>query len=502
MASKRSRKVRKNGRSNKSGKPRSGLRSKFEQLEARELLTGTPFVGGDLVVLRMGEGNVGLTNSGNVMFLDEYTPSGTLVSSTELPFNTSQSPLFNGGAGSPPVGGTSPNPMVGSGSAAPTGYIDLSSDGTTLAFAGYDISLPFNGSTNLKAQSPTSVPRTIGMVDINKTLDDTTALTDLAAGSAGSSNTPTAAATPDGVHIYAGSSQEGDLRYATVNDVTPTTTSTEINTTLGDPLSTANAVGVQEIYNGTLYVNNGKSGIFQITKAAGDPGVPGYPNLPTMVGATATQLPGISLPGTSNPNLGNFFFVTLNPTAHAGTGGQGLSQPDTLYVANSAPGGTDTTSGEIDKFTATAFDPTTGAPTNWAFSGYVQATAAGIGGVTGLTGYSTGSSVIMFAQAGNAGSKNQGGGGALFTFTDNSGYNATADSITSYMTGYNPTGGVGGVLPSFASGARNRLGGDQFRRGLPRHCLRSESGPVVHRAGSSRLRQQPSRKRICQQQLG
>ena len=328
-------KSRKGGK-NQAAKSRGRVKSTLELLEERQMLTSSPFVGGDLVVLRMGEGNVGLSNSGNVISLDEYTPTGTLVSSTEMPFNNTQSPLFNGGTPSPAVGGTAPNPLVGSGSAAPTGYISLSSNGQYLTFDGYDVDLPFNGSTSLKSQSASSVPRTVGVIDINKSLDDTTALTDLAAGSAGSSNTPTAAVSPDGVHLYAGSSQEGDLRYATVNDANPTTNSTEVNSASGDPLLAANAAGTESIYNGVLYVNNATS-IYQITKAAGDPGVPGYPALPTMAGTLAVKLPGISTPTDSKTHLGDFFFVTLNPTAHPGVGGVGLSQPDTLYVANSAP---------------------------------------------------------------------------------------------------------------------------------------------------------------------
>ena len=49
------------------------------------LLTVQPLTGGDILVARVGDGTAALTNLGNTYFLDEYTPTGTLVQSIAMP---------------------------------------------------------------------------------------------------------------------------------------------------------------------------------------------------------------------------------------------------------------------------------------------------------------------------------------------------------------------------------------------------------------------------------
>ena len=46
------------------------------------------FTEGDVVVLRVGDGAGGLTGAAAPLFLDEYTPGGTLVQSVPLPTTT------------------------------------------------------------------------------------------------------------------------------------------------------------------------------------------------------------------------------------------------------------------------------------------------------------------------------------------------------------------------------------------------------------------------------
>ena len=43
------------------------------------------FTPGNIVIYRVGDGTSSLVNTGNAVFLDEYTPSGTLVQSIALP---------------------------------------------------------------------------------------------------------------------------------------------------------------------------------------------------------------------------------------------------------------------------------------------------------------------------------------------------------------------------------------------------------------------------------
>src|SRR5262245_40428571 len=45
----------------------------------------TAFTPGNLVIYRVGDGSTSLTNTGNPVFLDEYTTAGTLVQSIVLP---------------------------------------------------------------------------------------------------------------------------------------------------------------------------------------------------------------------------------------------------------------------------------------------------------------------------------------------------------------------------------------------------------------------------------
>src|SRR6476646_5439911 len=44
-----------------------------------------PFTAGNIVIYRVGSGSGSLLNTGNPVFLDEYTPAGALVQSIQLP---------------------------------------------------------------------------------------------------------------------------------------------------------------------------------------------------------------------------------------------------------------------------------------------------------------------------------------------------------------------------------------------------------------------------------
>ncbi len=452
----------------------------LEELECRTLMTVAPFTAGDLVVMRADDGgSVGINNDGAPAFLDEYTPSGTLVESIALPFNSTQSNLYPGSSDySPAVGGagsSNPNPFVISASAGPAGYLSLSPNGQYLSFAGYDASLP--STVSLKGSSDL---REVATVNINGTLDDSTALNNLA-----TANTPSAAFTLDGTNIIAGTSQLPVIDFVTQNDANPPTAGTEVFTASSGPNSIPSG-GSFAYFDGVLYVDTGsgsagEGGIYEITPAATD--TAGLATgVPTTAGATATELsfnnvPLIAPAGTvtgslntstttavaESPQLGDVFFATLDPQAHEGSGGQGATQPDTLYATNSKGSYVDVNGvmtadgGEVDKYVATSFNATTGAPTAWTFAGFVASSTLADGGATGLTGYSTGSSVVLYAQSGNSNQKSVTGSGSLFAYTDTSGASLTAlnggavDSngnidytlnASSYMTGFAPGNGT------------------------------------------------------------
>src|SRR6266550_7541707 len=71
------------------------------------------FTAGNLVVYRAGDGSAALGSTATVVFLDEYTPSGTIVQSIQLPTTS--------------VG--SNRRLTGSGSATSEGFLTLSADG-------------------------------------------------------------------------------------------------------------------------------------------------------------------------------------------------------------------------------------------------------------------------------------------------------------------------------------------------------------------------------------
>ena len=69
-------------------------------------------------MLRLGNGSQTLLNSGNTLFLDQYTTTGGFVGSAAIPDN-----------------GT--NALIVSGTAGSEGGLTRSADRTTLTFAGY-----------------------------------------------------------------------------------------------------------------------------------------------------------------------------------------------------------------------------------------------------------------------------------------------------------------------------------------------------------------------------
>ena len=99
--------------------PRKDVLS-FEELEPRDVPAN--FTPGNLAIYRVGDGAAALANTGNAVFLDEYTPGGTLVQSFTMP--TSQIDVHHA--------------LLASGTATSEGLVTRSVDGRYLVFAGYD----------------------------------------------------------------------------------------------------------------------------------------------------------------------------------------------------------------------------------------------------------------------------------------------------------------------------------------------------------------------------
>src|SRR5215468_6727362 len=158
---------------------------------SRSAKAATPFTPGNLVIYRVGDGGSSLVNTGNAVFLDEYTTTGTLVQSTALPTVTSGSNRR----------------LIASGTATSEGFISRSTDGQYIILAGYDAAIP---TANLVSTPGTSVPRVVGRVDGAGNVDTTTALPDFATG-----NNPRGAASTNGIDFWVTGSG-GGVRYATL----------------------------------------------------------------------------------------------------------------------------------------------------------------------------------------------------------------------------------------------------------------------------------------------
>ena len=108
------------------------------------------FVGGNLAVLRFGDGSAALSNAMVPMFIDEYNTSGTLVSTLAIPTTTS-APNFRMFA--------SPKSTTGAADLYRlNNSMSLSSNGSYISISGYDAAAGTNTA---------SVPKVIGRIDAN-----------------------------------------------------------------------------------------------------------------------------------------------------------------------------------------------------------------------------------------------------------------------------------------------------------------------------------------------
>lgn len=175
------------------------------------------FTTGNIVVYRVGNGSNPLVNTGNPVFLDEYTPLGALVQSIALPTT---------------VSGTNKQ-LIASGAATSEGFLTRSTDGQFLFLTGYAANV--NGGVSLPT---TTGPRTVGRVDANGNIDTSTALTDFAIG-----NNPRSAVSTNGTDIWVAGGT-GGIRYTTLG----ATTSTQVNTTVTN-------IRQVNIFDGQLYAS-------------------------------------------------------------------------------------------------------------------------------------------------------------------------------------------------------------------------------------------------------
>jgi hypothetical protein len=104
------------------------------------------FTSGNPVVLMVGDGANSLVNTGNVISLQQYTPSGTFVNATVIP-------------------STGTDPLILSGTATSEGVLSRTPDGVALVFGGYATSLP--NASSLSSSTSAVINRGIGQVNVS-----------------------------------------------------------------------------------------------------------------------------------------------------------------------------------------------------------------------------------------------------------------------------------------------------------------------------------------------
>ncbi len=248
------------------------------------------FTAGSFVALRSGDGVATLVNTGNAVFLDEISPSGTLLRSLPLPTTASGAQ----------------RQCILSGTATSEGMLTRSGDGSKLLLGCYGRDL--GGTGSLASTTAAAVNRVVAVIGVNGAIDTSTALAD-----AHSGNNIRSVASQDGSSFYTAGGNEGvrlSLLGASSSSVVSSTTPTGNLTNLRN-------LG---IWGGNLFVSNA-SGTNARLQQVGT-------GLPTVAGTQMTAVPGMP---TDRSFYGYHF-------ADRSTEVPGL---DTLYVADdsaTAPG--------------------------------------------------------------------------------------------------------------------------------------------------------------------
>ncbi|MFQ3626744.1 MAG: Ig-like domain-containing protein [Cyanobacteriota bacterium] len=312
---------------------------------------------GSIVVLRTGDGSAPPTNAATAVFLDVYDTSGSLLQSIAMPTT---------------VDGSNRR-LTLSGTADLEGGLSLSTDGRYLVLAGYDASV---GTPAIASTTSTAVNRVIARVDMNGTVDTSTALANSFSG-----NSIRSVASVDGSSFWVAgvsSKDTGGIHYVPYGDT-------------GTRLTADGAVRSVGIFDGRLYTTSGSSAS------------------PTHVGLNTVgsglpesgSFPITAVPGTSSGN--SFEFVLLDRDA-------AVAGVDTLYIADRSP---DASGGGIRKY---SFDGTT-----WTLRQRL------VGQFTGLTGQVVGNTVELYATRGN------GANNSLVRIVDTAAFNANINATLTVL---------------------------------------------------------------------
>jgi hypothetical protein len=192
-----------------------------------KIFSQSPFTAGNIIVVRVGDGAAPLTISTAAVFLEEYTPTGSLVQTIPMPTSVS-------GAN---------NRLSFMGNNQFLGILTLSPNERYLALAGFDAA-PLTSNPDVNQPG---VKRVIGLVDYNGVVNTSTGLIDASTGS----TYPSSAVTSDGTKIWT-CVEDAGLRYTTLGS----STSTQLVS-----VSSLRGIG---IYGGNLYTGTSAGGIIRI----------------------------------------------------------------------------------------------------------------------------------------------------------------------------------------------------------------------------------------------
>ena len=285
-----------------------------------------PITSGNLVIYRAGSGTNSLANTGNDVFLDEYTTAGSLVQSIAMPAT---------GTGTK---------LITAGNSTAEGAMSISPDGTWIGFSGYNSTIPAGSS--ITAATSAIVPRVAGLFN-TKTGSYSLTVT----GTWFSATSPRAAASTDGNKIWAVGGNSGVV-YGTVDGSSPFVASGTTATTA----SIGTNIRVLGIYGNELYQSTGSGTLPTVGQLAGSPLVNGLPT-------ASTFLPNIPRQGgTPITSRYGFTFLDTNPAV------PGI---DTMYTVDDSA-----LSGGLWKYTL----DTSG---TWNPSGSITALTGALRGVTG-----------------------------------------------------------------------------------------------------------------------
>ena len=299
-----------------------------------------PFIPGNIVVARIGDGSATLGTAAAAVFLDEYTPGGTLVQSIPMPTAVTGNNRI----------------LTVSGNAVSELALARTTNGRSLVLAGYGAAPGYPAVT---ASAAADVVRVVGLVGTDGSVNTTTSL-----GSAFSGSNVRSVASVDGTSFYvAGNSSPNTfpagVEYVALSGFNPT-----------QLITTPNNVRVVNIADGNLYITTGSSPYVGVSSVG--------TGLPTTSGQSAMLLPGAPGNTGSLPSPYGFYFADLS-TAVAGI--------DVVYVADDRT----TTGGGVQKWSLVSG--------SWVLNGII-ASPTGVA-VRSLDGNTSGTAVSLVATSAN-----------------------------------------------------------------------------------------------------